>query len=74
MEYVCLGLALLLGGSYVVCSIAEFFLWIFERHVSDNFTPEFGDGTARSFATLPPITQTDVSFKAGTPFPWYMHL
>jgi len=24
--------------------------------------------------TLPPITQTDVSFKAGTPFPWYMHL
>jgi hypothetical protein len=31
MEYLPLGFAGLLGGAYLVCSFAEFLLWLFER-------------------------------------------
>ena len=36
MEYLALGLAGLLGGTYVICSAAEFLLWLFEREPPQN--------------------------------------
>lgn len=36
MEYLALGFAGLLGGTYVICSAAEFLLWLFEREPPEN--------------------------------------
>jgi CheY-like chemotaxis protein len=39
MEYLPLGFAGLLGGAYLVCSLAEFLLWLFERKPSAERGP-----------------------------------
>jgi CheY-like chemotaxis protein len=39
MEYLPLAFAGLLGGAYLVCSLAEFLLWLFERKSSTERTP-----------------------------------
>jgi CheY-like chemotaxis protein len=39
MQYLPLAFAGLLGGAYLVCSLAEFLLWLFERKSSTERTP-----------------------------------
>jgi CheY-like chemotaxis protein len=39
MDYLLLAIVGLLGGAYIVCSVAEFLLWLFERKSSEDRCP-----------------------------------